>query len=139
YKCWQQLKEELKKEKILICKYLDLGKKEKRYIENYFNTTIYPVLTPITLDPVKPFPHITNRSLNLLISLKYKKENKLINTNELSFTKDSTENRNNYYQIALVQVPANLPRIIDIPTTDNKRFVFIEEIIKNNLEKLFTG
>ncbi|MFW5981627.1 MAG: polyphosphate kinase 1 [Halanaerobiaceae bacterium] len=139
YKCWHQLKDQLAKEKIYIKNYQEINNTEKSFVENYFNSIIYPVLTPITIDPVRPFPHISNKSLNLIISLEYNKEDELHEKESISFNKSLRKKRNKSFQIALVQVPSNLPRFVKIPTSKRKTYILLEEIIKNKIKRLFKG
>ncbi|MEJ6951352.1 polyphosphate kinase 1 [Natronospora cellulosivora (SeqCode)] len=139
YKCWHQLKDQLAKENIYIKNYQEINHLEKSFLDNYFNTIIYPVLTPITIDPVRPFPHISNKSLNLIISLKYNTKDNLFKKDNLSFNKNLKRSKDKSFQIALVQIPSNMPRFLDIPTSKKKTFILIEEIIKNKVRSLFQG
>ncbi len=94
-----------------------LSEEEGAYIDKYFESNVYPVLTPMAVDSSRPFPLIRNKSLNLG-ALVTKKEGK----GELEF--------------ATVQVPSVLPRIIEIPG-ENRKVVLLEEIIERNIHKLF--
>ncbi|MGN0432528.1 MAG: RNA degradosome polyphosphate kinase [Lachnospiraceae bacterium] len=101
----------------MVKKHEQLTKEEASYLDKYFESNIYPVLTPMAVDSSRPFPLIRNKSLNLG-ALVTKKEGK----NELEF--------------ATVQVPSVLPRIVEIPGKIRK-VILLEEIIERNIDKLF--
>ena len=95
-----------------------LSEEQKTFVDKYFEDEVYPVLTPMALDASRPFPLVRNKSLNIgaLISKKGKQET----------------------EFATVQVPGVLPRIVEIPSADDKRcFILLEEIIERNIPKLF--
>ena len=97
----------------------ELNEAEGAYVDRYFEEMVYPVLTPMAVDSSRPFPLIRNKSLNIA-ALVHKK-----NQEELEF--------------ATVQVPAVLPRIVELPRgKDGERSVILlEEIIERNIDKLF--
>ncbi|MCX7780559.1 MAG: polyphosphate kinase 1, partial [Negativicutes bacterium] len=93
--------------------------KAREWIENYFMHTVYPVLTPMAVDAGHPFPFLANRSLNLAVALKGAKHET---------------------KTAVVQVPAVLPRIVEVPGyAKRRRFVFLEDIIRTYCDRLFHG
>lgn len=98
----------------------DLTAEEAKYVDRYFEENVYPVLTPMAVDSSRPFPLIRNKSLNIGALVK-KKEGE----NELEF--------------ATVQVPSVLPRIVPVPSGENKEksVILLEEVIERNIEKLF--
>lgn len=104
----------------LISRHEELTKEQAEYVDTYFEESVYPVLTPMAVDSSRPFPLIRNKTLNIgaLISNR-KKEKK-----ELEF--------------ATVQVPGVLPRVIEIPSKDEKKtIILLEEVIERNIGKLF--
>ena len=104
----------------MIYHHEELTKEQGDYVDTYFEESVYPVLTPMAVDSSRPFPLIRNKTLNIgaLVSNR-KKENK-----ELEF--------------ATVQVPNVLPRVIEIPSKEDKRCVILlEEVIERNIGKLF--
>ncbi|MDU2064251.1 MAG: RNA degradosome polyphosphate kinase [Sporomusaceae bacterium] len=110
----------LEEEKIFFAAMDKLSDSDKEWCYEYFRSTIYPVITPVAVDASHPFPFLSNRSLNLAlqISRKGKDEKKL----------------------AVIQVPAVLSRIVEIPPEGGKRrFVFLEKIIEAYCEELFYG
>lgn len=96
----------------------------------YFESTVFPVLTPLAFDPGRPFPHISNLSLNLAVLIRDRQGNE---------------------RFARVKVPDTLPQLIPLraqtPSTKTKRrssmrpvqYVWIEEVIAANLQSLFPG
>ncbi len=95
-----------------------LRKPEKEFVENYFKSRVFPVLTPLAVDPTHPFPQLKGLGLNLFVELRN------------PYEKDS--------KVAVVHIPSTLPRFIPIPTDNDKRdFVTIEELIKKHIGELF--
>jgi polyphosphate kinase len=107
---------QLKENEIEICRWKDLNEDERRKLNDLYNTNIFPVLTPLAVDPAHPFPYISGLSLNLAILLKNPKSN-----NEL---------------FARVKVPPTFPRFLN---TWGQRFVPLEDVIAANLDALFPG
>jgi len=130
YNCLEYVLDILEEEDINFVEYKDLAKKQKGFLDNYFHDNIHPVLTPMAIDQSRPFPLILNKSLNLVVRLTSSPE-----SNTLSPNKDGQG------LFSMVRVPSILPRIIEIPeSADNKRnFIFMEEVIKEYLNKLFFG
>ena len=107
---------ELKKNEIEICRWEHLSSDEINKLNELYNSNIFPVLTPLAVDPAHPFPYISGLSLNLAILLRNPKTN-----NEL---------------FARVKVPPSFPRFIN---TWGQRFVPLEDVIAANLDALFPG
>ncbi len=80
---------------IHLLEYFDLNQEQRNYLQSYFEEQIFPVLTPLAVDPGHPFPHISNLSLNLAVVIKHP------DTGEELF--------------ARVKVPKVLPRFISLP------------------------
>ena len=91
----------------------------QKWVESYFYNSIYPLLTPLTVNAMHPFPWLANRSLNLALSL---------------------QKVNGEIKIAILPVPSVLPRIIEVPDQGvGKQFVLLEDIIKMHCPHLFCG
>lgn len=101
----------------------ELSDAQKSYIDAYFDSNVYPVLTPMAMDSSRPFPLIRNKSLNIGALIK---------------KKGSDDQRTSF---ATVQVPSVLPRFIELPETEEgiTSMILMDEIIERNLEKLFLG
>jgi polyphosphate kinase len=100
----------------------DLSLSERAYVDRLFSSSVYPVLTPLAIDPGHPFPHVHNKSLNIALLVERKHAAQL---QEL---------------FAVVQVPAVLDRVVVLPgSPDRLRFVLLEDIVAANLGRLFGG
>lgn len=113
---------------IHILDYIDLNQKQRTHLNSYFEEQVFPVLTPLAVDPSHPFPFISNLSLNLAVVVKNP------DTEEEFF--------------ARVKVPSVLPRFLPIPpelgdqNNDKPAHwtgVPLEQAIAHNLESLFPG
>ncbi|MEL6496301.1 MAG: polyphosphate kinase 1 [Cyanobacteria bacterium J06623_7] len=121
------LKKELIKSGIHILNYVDLNQEQRTYINTYFEDYIFPVLTPLAVDPSHPFPYISNLSLNLAVVLKDPQID-----GEL---------------FARVKIPKVLPRFVALPENLRQKHrgngvwtgVPMEQIVTHNLEYLFPG
>ncbi len=113
---------ELAKKHIHILQYEQLDEAQRKAMREYFENDVFPVLTPLAVDSVHPFPHISNRSLNLAVVLT-----------------DST--RGEFF--ARVKVPPSLPRLVLVRIEQEEKeaasFVWMEQIIAANLNLLFPG
>lgn len=125
----RKLLPKLEKEGIHILEYSKLSKSQKERADTYFTDVVYPVLTPLALDPGHPFPHISNLSLNLAIVIRDKKGNE---------------------KFARLKVPDTLPRLIPIKKSSGSArkdgtiphhhyFVWLDQVIAANLDGLFPG
>ncbi len=93
-----------------------------RWLEQYFKLEVEPVLSPLGLDPARPFPRIQNKSLNFIVRLSGKD----------AFGRDS--------ELAIVQAPRSLPRVVPVPQNDGQRpFVLLTSIVQTFVPKLFPG
>ena len=95
----------------------DLDDDDRKYLEDVFEQRIFPVLTPLAVDPGHPFPYISNLSLNLAVTVR---------------DPELGERR-----FARVKVPPLLPRFVVLP--DGERFVALEDVIAEHLGALFPG
>jgi polyphosphate kinase len=132
YDCFQnQLMPELVANGIAIVDYSTLDEREREAVDHYYAETIFPVLTPLAFDPGRPFPHISNLSLNFAIVL-----------HDPRRTDDASQRH-----FARVKVPEALPQLVVVPvppprrkgTPPSHKFVWIEQVIAANLKSLFPG
>jgi len=92
------------------------------WLEDYFVHEVEPVLSPLGLDPARPFPRIQNKSLNFIVRLKGKD----------AFGRDS--------ELAIVQAPRSLPRVVPVPRDGSRRsLVLLSTIVNAFVYKLFAG
>ena len=122
-----ELSDELRNNGIFLKKYRELNENQKNWCNTYFISSIFPLLTPLVVDPAHPFPFISNLSLNLAA---------LIN--------DGEESKNQFVRI---KIPTkNIGRFILIPNEifenqdeKNHFFITVEDLIGNNINTLFNG
>jgi polyphosphate kinase len=114
---------------IHILGYPDLDHRQQAYVKKYFAQVVFPVLTPLAFDPGRPFPHISNLSLNLAVLIR-----------------DPSGNE----RFARVKVPGTLPRLVPLRRSSggvrkdgiaprSHYFVWLEQVIAAHLEALFPG
>ena len=121
YRTWsEQLVPGLEQNNIFFLRHEELTNAEKQYYAQYYEKSVYPVLTPLAVDPVHPFPQLLNKSLNVAVEL----EGAEISTN-----------------LALVQVPRILPRLLLYKAGEKGvyRHIFIGNLIQAHVASLFHG
>ncbi|HKI96377.1 MAG TPA: polyphosphate kinase 1 [Gemmatimonadales bacterium] len=107
---------------IELIAYAELSKAERQHVDALFRSNVFPVLTPLAIDPGHPFPHVHNKSLNVALRIEG------MHGGELQRF------------FAVVQVPAVLDRIVELPrTADHVRCILLEDLIAAHLEELFAG
>lgn len=137
----------LKKEGIAILShYESLNKEQAKFVDDYFISEVYPVLTPMAVDSSRPFPLIRNRSLNIGAILKMKTttpgDAKNGHFRELYITHNGTKKQGSSdTDFATVQVPSVLPRVVEIPSAPgfDRTYIMLEQIIERNIHKLFVN
>jgi polyphosphate kinase len=102
---------------MLLVSTADLTRREVEHLSRYFRESIFPVLTPLAVDPGHPFPYISHFSLNLAVLVRHPLRRQ--------------------ERFARVKVPPLLPRFVALP--DGERFVPLEQVIAGNLQALFPG
>jgi len=124
HKCRKEVFAELRQHGILILDYAELSEGQKQAAQRYFEEVIYPVLTPLAFDPGRPFPHISNLSLNLAVMVRHP---------------------NGEERFARIKVPDTIPQIVPLHKPPQRRsgrpltFAWIEQVIQANLHALFPG
>ncbi|MDR2214894.1 MAG: polyphosphate kinase 1 [Nevskiaceae bacterium] len=100
----------------------ELNDEEHAWLADYFRTEVEPVLSPLGLDPARPFPRLQNKSLNFVVRLSGKD----------AFGRDS--------ELAIVQAPRSLPRVVALPRRGRTRgFVLLSAIVAEFIPLLFPG
>jgi polyphosphate kinase len=102
---------------IRIADISELNSQERDFLRDYFQRQVFPVLTPLAVDPSHPFPYISNLSLSLAVTVRYP-----------GTSRD---------RFARVKVPGILPRFV--PLGDGSTFVPLEQVVATHLDKLFPG
>ncbi|HEX9119439.1 MAG TPA: polyphosphate kinase 1, partial [Terriglobales bacterium] len=121
----RQLLPALEREGIHFLAYSELNGRQRLKTDKYFSDVVFPVLTPLAFDPGRPFPHISNLSVNLAVLIRDSKGQE---------------------HFARVKVPDSLPQIIAVDRVVRKKapvksqaFIWIEDLIASNLQALFPG
>ncbi|MBL7255280.1 RNA degradosome polyphosphate kinase [Paractinoplanes lichenicola] len=116
-----EVRPKLQAEGIEIVKWADLDAPERERLRSYFREQVFPVLTPLAVDPAHPFPYISNRSLNLAVVLR-----------------DPEDAGGELF--ARIKVPNNVPRFVTVQNDSRAvRFLPVEELIATHLDQLFPG
>ncbi len=116
----EKIEPQLELSRINITTWDKLEPTEKEQLGDYYHKQIFPVLTPLAVDPAHPFPYISGLSLNIAVMVRH------------------PENDENLF--ARVKVPPTLPRFVRVPgASAGVRFVPLEEIIGHHLDSLFEG
>jgi len=119
-KVWAALDQELRAEQVIVVRPAELTAADRAFLEDQVVTQIFPVLTPLAIDPAHPFPFIPNLGFTIALELEGRQSGK-------SFT-------------ALIPVPPQLRRFIRLPDTEKRaRFLPLEEAIALSFDRLFPG
>ena len=113
----RELLPELERHGVALVPFAGLEEGERAWAEQYFAANVYPILTPLGLDPSHPFPFISNLSLSLAVAVRSPASGEM--------------------RFARVKVPPTLPRWVQLP--ESHRFLALEELIAAHLERLFPG
>ena len=117
---YRQLLELLDAQGIRISRYADLKQEEQQQLRNAFITNIFPLLTPLAMDPGHPFPFISNLALNLLVTLRYK-----------------GGSNSHYARVKVPMLKEIAPRFLRVD--EGYTYVKLEDVITNNIDLLFPG
>ena len=105
---------------IVICTAVQLTSDDARFLDNYFMERVFPILTPLAVDPAHPFPFIPNMGLVMALTL----------------ARDDDRGQ----MSALIPLPAQVERFVRLPTTEGQvRFVMLEELVGMFMQRLFPG
>jgi len=122
YDCWlHEIVPALEKENIRILRPTALEPEDAAWLTAYFDREVFPVLTPIAVDPAHPFPHVSSKSLSIAALLR-------------------TDDPEQPERLAVVQAPSVLARIVRLPPHNGQRcYVFLADVIRWGLPRLFPG
>jgi polyphosphate kinase len=115
-RCWRGLKGELRAAGISVCSPGELNAEERQWLDAHFMETIFPVLTPLAIDPAHPFPFLPNRGFALVLQLERKSDHRSLR--------------------ALLPLPGPIDRFIRLPGTAI-RFLPLEDVVTLYLARLF--
>src|ERR1700751_514011 len=123
YKCLnEELLPQLAKEAIRVLRFSELDAKAEQFAKNFYNRRVAPMLTPVTVDPSHPFPHVLNKALCILFLLRRRRGG----------------NGKPYFGV--VTVPRALPRLLRVPAADDGiQYVFLHDVVSAYAERLYRG
>src|SRR6202140_1165069 len=123
YETWRVILPELHQAGIELREYSELTERERGAADAYFRQVVYPVLTPLAFDPGRPFPHISNLSLNLAVAVRDAK---------------------GVEHFARLKIPDTLPQLVPVAAPEQAAgtrpvLIWLEQLITENLHMLFPG
>jgi polyphosphate kinase len=123
YKCWnEELLPALAKQSIRVLSTAELEAKAAKFTKTFYERRVSPMLTPVTVDPSHPFPHVLNKALCIAFLLRRRRGG----------------NGKPYFGV--LTVPRALPRLLRVPTEDGAiRYAFLQDIISTFASKLYRG
>lgn len=131
YACLKDILTSLEKEGLCFIEPDEASEAQRRWLDEYFEREIFPVVTPMAVNSSHPFPFLASKSLNLAM---------LLEKNE---KKENADDDDIDVKTAIVPVPSVLPRIIALPQNpdfpDRKDFVLLENVIRHFAPRLFVG
>ncbi|MCB1463028.1 MAG: RNA degradosome polyphosphate kinase [Nitratireductor sp.] len=118
---WNRLREEIEKSRIVIVEPEELDREGRDWLEIFFLESVFPILTPLSMDPAHPFPFIPNLGYSLVYELEH--------------------NRDGDTMTALIRLPAALRRFIELPLNGGgpNAFISVEAVISMFIGRLFPG
>lgn len=111
-------------EGIHIVPYTELTVQQREYFREYFLRDVFPVLTPLTLDPGHPFPRLLNRTINIAFHLS---------------SRDKRKEEGVDRAVGVLQLPPVLPRLLPLPDISGDTFVLLEQVVQSNADHLYSG
>jgi polyphosphate kinase len=137
---WNTLKTELIAYGLVIVEAADLTKAESEWVEQYFLSQVFPVLTPLACDPAHPFPFIPNLGFSLILELQRTGAH---DAHVHIGSHMGTTQAGAGSMTALIRVPSTLARFVELPPDEakpgEKRFLSLENVIRSNIIGLFPG
>jgi polyphosphate kinase len=125
HRCFvEEIRPQLEKHGVRLLAPGALDDKQRQFLDDYFHKTLFPVITPLALDPAHPFPHLANKTLFLVAQLEPLQKGPMPFSNT-----------------AFIHVPsATVPRIVKLPTAASRYdFILLEDIVRMHLNELFNG
>jgi len=117
--CWFRLKQELRDARIAVIDVSELTRADRKWLEGYFMDEIFPVLTPLAIDPAHPFPFIPNLGVAIALTLAHHGDGEVMR--------------------ALVPLPQQIDRYISLPSNNAHRFLPLEDLVALFMDRLFPG
>ena len=124
HRCFEALRPLLAAEGIVLIRPQEASAEQRRFVADYFRRTLLPVLTPLAVDPRRPFPYLGNRSLCLVASIRPSAPSALPAS-----------------ALSVIHIPSQvLPRFVALPDAAGRRvFVLLEDVVSRHLPDLYNG
>jgi polyphosphate kinase len=120
YECWNKLRSEMAERGIRVLGLHELDAGARRFVDEYCEKELDPLLTPVTVDPAHPFPRVINKALCLGLLLRRRRRSALTYT-------------------GVVTVPRALPRLVRLPSTDTTDFIFLADLVAHHAQSMYHG
>ncbi len=117
---WELLKDAMEEKGVVLAEVDDLSKTDRTHLDKYFMSNVFPVLSPLAIDPAHPFPFIPNAGFSLALQLSRKKDGRSLQT--------------------LLPIPAQIDRFVPLPCDQCvQRYLPLEELLLLKISDLFPG
>jgi polyphosphate kinase len=120
YDCWNSLHPALNEQGIRVLGLHELDAEARRFVEEYSEKELDPLLTPVTVDPTHPFPRVINKALCLGLLLRRRRRSALTYT-------------------GVISVPRALPRLVRLPSEKTTDFIFLADLVAHHAQNMYHG
>src|SRR6202522_3286682 len=120
YGCWNTLRPALAEHGIRVLSLRELGANARRFVDEYCEKELDPLLTPVTVDPTHPFPRVINKALCMGLLLRRRRRSALTYT-------------------GVVSVPRALPRLVRLPSEGTTDFIFLADLVAHHAQHMYHG
>jgi polyphosphate kinase len=120
YECWNTLRPALAENGIRVLGMHELDAEARRFVDEYCEKELDPLLTPVTVDPAHPFPRVINKALCLGLLLRRRRRSALTYT-------------------GVVTVPRSLPRLVKLPSEKTTDFIFLADLVAHHAQHMYHG
>jgi polyphosphate kinase len=120
YECWNMLRPALAEHGIRVLGLHELDAEARRFVNEYCEKELDPLLTPVTVDPTHPFPRVINKALCLGLLLRRRRRSALTYT-------------------GVVSVPRGLPRLVRLPSENTADFIFLADLVAHHAQNMYQG
>src|SRR6202162_4334338 len=120
YECWNALRPALAERGIRVLSLHELDADARRFVEEYCEKELDPLLTPVTVDPTHPFPRVINKALCVGFLLRRRRRSALTYT-------------------GVVSVPRALPRLVRLPSESTADFIFLADLVAHHAVRMYHG
>jgi polyphosphate kinase len=120
YECWNALRPAMAEHGIRVLSLHELHAEARRFVDEYCEKELDPLLTPVTVDPTHPFPRVINKALCLGFLLRRRRRSALTYT-------------------GVVSVPRALPRLVRLPSETTTDFIFLADLVAHHAQNMYHG